>query len=150
MTVVITREVATATSAALVFGYLSDYRHVPDWLFGVVRFTPTTSQLSGVGATFDAAVSLGITIKSRVVVNEWSDGRVMAFESVKGFKNSSRWEANATEDGGCRLDVRVTYDLPLGPAGKAVGKTIEPFVAAAVNRTIVDLSRNLDQLSLTN
>lgn len=150
MTVVIAREVVTATPAALAFSYVSDYRTVPEWLFGVTRFTPTTSRLSGLGATFDVSASLGITIRSRVTVHEWVDGRVMAFESVKGFKNSSRWELMDDQGGGSTLAVRVTYDLPLGPAGKAVGKTIEPFVAAAVKRTVADLQLKLDQLSLTH
>lgn len=149
MTVIITRELVTTTSVDCAFGYLSDYRNVPEWLFGVVRFTPTTRQLTGLGATFDASVSVGITLKSRVTVHEWVDGRVMAFTSVKGFTNSSRWEATETEDGGCRLAVQVAYELPLGPAGKAVGRTIEPFVTAAVTRTTAALKCNLDRLTLS-
>lgn len=148
MSVVITREVLTKTPVDRAFAYLSDHQNVPEWLYGVVRFTPTTGQLTGPGATYDVAVSLGVRLTSRVRINEWTDGRVMAFESVTGFRNSSRWEAIPTDDGGCRLVVRVTYHLPLGPAGKAIGKTIEPFVNAAVTRSTADLTRNLDQLSL--
>ncbi|MCX6399343.1 MAG: SRPBCC family protein [Propionibacteriales bacterium] len=146
MTVLFERTLDSPCAPAAAWAYLVEHRAVPDWLFGVTSFTPVGSQIAGVGATFDVSISLGVTLKSQVQVVAWTEGESAAFESVKGFKNTSVWRVTPTSGGGTRLTVAVSYDLPLGPAGKAMGRVIEPFVVAATNRSVQSLETQLADL----
>jgi uncharacterized membrane protein len=129
----------------VVFAYVADYRNVPDWLFGVQSFEPVGEVDHGLGAVFDGAMHLGVTLRSRIEVNAWEDDRLIGFDSVKGFKNSSRWTFERLGDGGTRIIAEVSYSLPFGPAGKALGKVIEPFVKQAVAHSSQHLKEQVEK-----
>ena len=130
----------------LSFDYVADYRNVPEWLFGVQTFEPVGDLDHGLGAVFDGAMHLGVTLKSRIEVNEWVDNRLIGFDSIKGFKNSSRWSFEPW-DGGTRITAEVSYSLPFGPAGKALGKVIEPFVKQAVAHSSTHLKEQVEKVA---
>lgn len=60
------------------FGYVADYRNVPQWLFGIHDFTPVDGLDYGLGATFDASVHLGLHLHSRIRVDDWVEARCSA------------------------------------------------------------------------
>jgi uncharacterized membrane protein len=130
----------------VVFAYVADYRNVPDWLFGVQTFEPVGDIDHGLGAVFDGAMHLGVTLKSRIEVNEWADDQLIGFDSVKGFKNSSRWSFEPRGDG-TRITAEVSYSLPFGPAGKALGKVMEPFVKQAVAHSSAHLKEQVEKVA---
>jgi len=127
------------------FDYVADYRNVPSWLFGVQTFEPVGDIDHGLGAVFDGAMHLGVTLTSRIEVNEWVDNRLIGFDSVKGFKNSSRWNFEAAGEGRTLITAEVSYSLPFGPAGKALGKVIEPFVKQAVKHSSDHLRQRIEE-----
>lgn len=131
----------------LMFDYMDDYRMVPRWMFGLDRMEPTTEQTSGVGATFDGAMKLGPkTLHSTVEVTQWEKDTVIGMTSIKGFKNHSTWRFDPVDDEHTRLTVDFTYELPGGPAGKLLGKVIEPFVAVAIKHTESQLRDQVEKL----
>ena len=148
MGIVVSNSRVVATSVDKVFAYMDDYRNVPRWLFGITRFEPVGEQESGLGAVFDGAISLGVTLKARVKCTGWERDRLIELESIKGFTSSSRWVFEE-EDGGTRVTGSVTYELPFGPAGASIGRVIEPLVKVAVTRTTETLEAQLRDLEPT-
>lgn len=128
---------ATVCQAPLdvAFDYVADYRNVPDWLVGVTEFTPVGEQDHGLGSVFDASMHLGMKLSSRIRVHEWVDNRLIGFESVKGFSVRSRWNFEASGPRETTVTAQITYGLPFGPAGKAMGRVIAPVIRQAVVRS---------------
>ena len=127
------------------FAYTADYRNVPDWLYGISKFEPVGDLDYGLGAVFDGSMNLGATLHSRIEVNEFEENRLIGFDSIKGFKNSSRWTFSALDAGRSRVVADVSYELPGGIAGKALGKVIEPFVKIAVRHSSAALQKCVEE-----
>lgn len=131
---------------SVVFGYIDDYRTVPEWMFGISEFEPKGAQDQGLGAVFDGSINLGPkTLNSTVEVTEWERDKVIALKSIKGFPNTSTWHFAALDATRTRLTVDFTYDLPGGLAGKALGRIIEPFVSIAIRHTEQTLRNKVEE-----
>ncbi|WP_280491743.1 SRPBCC family protein [Nocardia asiatica] len=129
--------VASAESA---FAYVNDYRNLPRFLYGIQSFTPVGEQTEGVGATFDGHMKLGpASLKSRIEVVRWEEGHAIGVQSIKGFEVESTFLFHAKGESLCTVDAIVDYRVPGGLAGRALGKTIEPFVKIAVQHTTHNL-----------
>ncbi|WP_067468171.1 SRPBCC family protein [Nocardia amamiensis] len=129
--------VASAESA---FAYVNDYQNLPRFLHGVESFTPVSEQTEGVGATFDGRMKLGpASLKSRIEVIRWEKDYAIGVKSIKGFEIESTFLFHAKGDALCTVDAIVDFRVPGGLAGRALGKTIEPFVKIAVQHTTHNL-----------
>ena len=142
MAIHIHKETDCAAPLEKVFAYVTDYRKVPNWLYGVSKFVPITEVDRGLGATFDASIHLGITLHSTIETNAFEEGRMFGFDSIKGFRNWSTWTFEAIDDQTTRITADVYYELPGGLAGKAMGKAIEPFVKIAVKHSSEHLAEH--------
>ena len=128
------------------FRYVDDYRNVPSWMYGISKFEPSGSQITGVGAVFEATIKLGpATLNTTVECTRWEENRLIALTSIKGFKNTSTWEFAAHGDDQVELTAVVDYELPGGLAGRALGKMIEPFVSIAVSHTERTLRQRMEE-----
>ncbi|MGY1896103.1 SRPBCC family protein [Nocardia gipuzkoensis] len=129
--------VASAESA---FAFVNDYQNLPRFLHGVESFTPVGEQTEGVGATFDGHMKLGpVSLKSRIEVVRWEDNYAIGVKSIKGFEIESTFLFHDKGDRLCTVDAIVDFRVPGGLAGRALGKTIEPFVKIAVQHTTHNL-----------
>ena len=140
--------VRTETCAApleVAFAYVADYRNIADWMFGVEKFEAVGEQDYGEGALFDVTVHLGVRLHSRIRAVEWEDQRLIGMESVKGFKVRSRFLFESDGPDRTMVTARVSYDLPFGPAGKAMGRVMEPFVRQAVTHASHKLVENIER-----
>jgi len=127
------------------FDYVADYRTIPEWMFGVRKFEPVDPAKDyGLGSVFDVSLSLGVPINTRIETVEFEDDRVIGMDSVKGFKARSRWYFASDGAGRTRVTATVTYELPFGPAGRAMGKVMQPFVRQAVGHISQHLKANLE------
>ena len=126
------------------FAYVADYRTIPDWMFGVKKFEPVTEKDYGSGSVFDVSLSLGVPINTRIETVEFEEGRVIGMDSVKGFKAKSRWYFEADGPDRTKVNAVVSYELPFGPAGRGMGKVMQPFVKQAVNHISQHLKANLE------
>ncbi|QRY61104.1 SRPBCC family protein [Gordonia sp. PDNC005] len=128
--------VTTHSPREQVFAYVDDYRNVPDWMFGVTRFTPVTDQTCGLGATYQATMKIGPkNLDSTLRVTEWEEGRVLVLTSIAGFDVQTGWRFADGDDGTTVVDVNFDYELPGGIAGRVLGAIIEPVVGQAVKQT---------------
>ncbi len=125
-----------------VFAYISDYRTTPDWFYGVKSWEPLTEETRGVGAQFEAAVHLGLTIRSTVELQEYVENELMVITSIAGFPNRSRWQFRSADAADATtVDCEFSYDFPGGLAGKAMAKVVEPVVKIAVAHTTKEFAR---------
>lgn len=128
------------------FEYVADYRNIPDWMFGVHSFEPVGAKDYGLGSVFDVTVHLGARIHTRIEAVEWEENRLIGMDSVKGFKVRSRWYFTADGDDRTEVTAKISYEPPFGPAGKALGKVMEPFVKQAVKHASHHLVTNIEAL----
>ncbi|MFN2562907.1 MAG: SRPBCC family protein [Jatrophihabitans sp.] len=118
------------------FAYIDDYRNATGWMFGLARFEPVGEQVQGLGAVFDGTFHVKpIKLSSTVKVTTWEQDKLIAFESIKGFKNWSTWEFSSLSPEQTKVTVTFSYDLPGGLAGRAMGRALEPIVAMSVRHT---------------
>ncbi|MQY26402.1 SRPBCC family protein [Nocardia aurantia] len=130
------------------FAYVSDYRHVPDYFAGITSYVPSGAQTTGVGASFDAEMSIGPTSMSSVVAaEEWEDNRRLVFSSTGGVRNITTYDFTAVDETHSRIDFRFEFRLPGGLAGRALAQALEPLVSPAAQRTAENLSRNIAEFA---
>ncbi|MEU8895170.1 SRPBCC family protein [Nocardia sp. NPDC048505] len=135
-----------AASAESAFSYMNDYRNLTKFLYGIQSFTPVGTQVEGIGAAFDGHVKLGpASLKSRVEVDKWEENAVIGITTVKGFEIHSTFRFRPKSADECVIDALVDYRVPGGLAGKALGRTIEPFVKIAVKHTTENLIKQITE-----
>jgi uncharacterized membrane protein len=118
------------------FAYIDDYRNATAWMFGLAAFEPVGDKDHGLGAVFDGTFHVPpVKLHSTVKVTEWEHNRIIAFESIKGFRNWSTWEFVAEGPEATKVLVRFSYKLPGGLAGRALGRMLEPVVAMSVRHS---------------
>ena len=127
------------------FAYVADYRSIPEWMFGVKKFEPVTDKDYGLGSVFDVSLSMGVPINTRIETVEFEEDRVIGMDSVKGFRAKSRWYFEADGPERTKVTANVGYELPFGPAGRAMGKVMQPFVRQAVSHISQHLKANLEE-----
>lgn len=144
MAVHITKTIVCQAPVQQAFAYTANYRNIPQWLFGIKEFRPVGDLDYGLGSVFDGEMHLGATLTSRVEVIEFDENRKMVLDSVSGFKNTSSWTFNGNGDR-TEIAADVTYVLPGGIAGKALGKLIAPFIQVAVNKSAEHLVEHIEK-----
>ena len=143
----VVREHRCRAPLAQTFAYVDDHRHVPEWMFGVERFDPVGELDHGLGAVFDVVVHVGLPIRTRIEVTGWEQDRLIEFESVSGFRTDSQWTFSAVDDTTTLVTSRVTYHLPFGPAGRVMGKVMEPAVGKVVDHSSIALVRHVEDFA---
>ena len=118
------------------FAYLDDYRNATHWMFGLEQFAPVGEIDHGLGARFDGTFHVRpIKLHSTIEVTEWVQDKVIAFDSIQGFRNWSTWNFIATGPAATTVQVKFSYELPGGLAGRAMGRALEPIVAMSVRHS---------------
>jgi uncharacterized membrane protein len=127
------------------FAYLDDYRNATEWMFGLSKFQPVGEKDQGLGAVFEGTFQVKpVKLSSTIKITEWELNKVIAFESIKGFRNWSTWnfiEASPTQT---KIQVTFSYELPGGLAGRALGKALEPIVGITVRHSDEALRRAVE------
>jgi uncharacterized membrane protein len=138
-------EGSCAAPVDVAFAYVDDYRNATDWMFGLARFEAAGEQVQGKGAVFDATFSVKpVKLHSTIEVTEWEQDGLIAFESVKGFRNWSRWQFTADGPSRTTISVVFSYELPGGLAGKALGRVLEPIVMLSLKHSDEALRREIE------
>ncbi|MET9200231.1 SRPBCC family protein [Gordonia sp. NPDC003585] len=129
-----------------IFTYVNGYENVPEYMFGVQRFEPTSDITSGLGSVFDVTIDVGPKkLKSTVECTEWVENELIVLEAIEGFKADTTWKF-ADKDGGTQVLVEFGYTLPGGLAGRALGAIIGPFASQGVRYTDSKIKAHLAQV----
>jgi uncharacterized membrane protein len=149
MAVEIVETASCSAPVEVAFAYVADYRNIPEWMFGVERFEVVGDQDYGLGAVFEVTLHLGVRIHTRIKAVEWEEGRLIGMDSLKGLRARSRWYFEQTGDNQTTVTAMVTYGLPFGPAGRAMGKVMQPFVRQAITHGSRSLAANIERAACT-
>lgn len=134
-----------AAPVDVAFAYLDDYRNATEWMFGLAKFEPVGELDHGLGAVFDGTFQVKpVKLRSTIKVTEWEPEKLIAFESIKGFRNWSTWRFVADGPEQTTIKVKFSYELPGGLAGRALGKALEPIVALSVRHSDEALRRQIE------
>ena len=143
--ITVTNEHRVRAPLAETFAYVDDHRHVPEWMHGVEKFDPVDGRDHGLGAVFDVVMHVGVPIRTRLEVTGWEQDRLLEFRSVKGFSTESRWTFEALGEDETLVTSQITYHLPFGPAGRVMGKVMEPAVAKASEKSSSTLVQRVEE-----
>ncbi|TSD93457.1 SRPBCC family protein [Skermania sp. ID1734] len=135
----------TDAPVEIAFDYVANYENFPKFMYGMSALKPTTpDNTRGLGATFEGGMQLGpVHLKSTVETIEYEENKVLAVDSIKGFDVDMKFKFTPVDEHHAEVDAYVTYRLPGGIAGKALGKTIEPFVKIAVKYSTHELKKQI-------
>lgn len=127
-----------------VFAYVDDFHHTREWMYGLHSIEPVGEQLSGVGATYDGTMKLGLALTSRITCTGYERDRLLEIRSISGIKNTQRWTFTDLGNGRTRVEAWISYTLPGGPAGAVIERAVKPFIAIAIKHTSEGLVRNIE------
>lgn len=125
------------------FGYLADFYRLPEWLYGMQSIQSVNHIPAGLGARFEAALKLGVTLRSTIEITGYEQNSLLFTESVSGITNRSSWRFRALEDKLTEIDITLDYRFPGGLAGRAMAKAVEPFIEIAITSSENTLRNNL-------
>ncbi|MBT2270681.1 SRPBCC family protein [Rhodococcus qingshengii] len=113
-------------------------------MFGVTSFRPVGDLVQGVGARFEAEMTLGPKVlQSTIEVVEWEQDKVITVESVGGGGSVSSWRFDAASRHETRLSVEFNYMLA-GPV-RASALLSEPVLGQAIRHAEGTLCRRLEE-----
>ncbi|OHU55730.1 hypothetical protein BKG83_16055 [Mycobacteroides chelonae] len=125
---------------AEVFAYVSDFRRMTEWVFGITRVESVGQPEQGLGAVYEGAVDLGPkTLSSTAKVTRWEQDQLITVDSVAGFNFNATVRLKPDGVSRTRLDFELNYAHSGGIAARALGKTIEPLLAMAARHTTAKL-----------
>lgn len=126
------------------FAYVSDYRNVPQYFHGISSYAPVTDRTAGIGAQFDAEMRLGPSaMKSRLETTAWQENKLLEFTSISGVSNVITYRFEVIELRQCRVYISIEFSLPSGVAGRALTKTLQPFITTAATQTAEAIARHV-------
>ena len=139
-------EGSCAAPVDVAFAYVDDYRNATEWMFGLAAFEPNGAKDHGQGAVFNGTFQVKpIKLHSTVECTDWKQDELIAFTSIKGFKNSSVWRFVPTGPTSTKVQVDFTYEVPGGLAGRALGKALEPIVSMSVRHSDEALRKQIEK-----
>jgi uncharacterized membrane protein len=139
-------EGSCAAPVDVAFSYVDDYRNATKWMFGLAEFAPEGAKDHGLGAVFKGTFQVKpVKLHSTVECTDWEQDELIAFESIKGFKNSSVWRFTSTGPASTKIEVQFSYEVPGGLAGRALGKALEPIVGISVRHSDEALRKHIEQ-----
>lgn len=138
--------VEIAAPVSKVFAYVDDFSTTKDWMYGLSKIDPVTDQLRGVGAEYDGIMKVGVPLKSRIRCTQWQQDQLLELTSISGIQNTQRWTFTDLGEGRTRVDAKISYTLPGGPAGKAIERAVRPVIGLAIRHTSHSLVKNVEAL----
>ena len=118
------------------FEYLDDYRNVPEYWHGMTSYRPVGDLDHGLGAVYEAESKIGpSTVKSTIKNEVWEKNVRVSYRSIAGMKSYTTFLFKPVDENHCTVEFRVEFRLFDGVAGRALEKTLEPFVSTAAKNT---------------
>ncbi len=145
---VVEHSIEIAAPVSEVFAYVDDYSLTKDWMYGLHKIDPVGEQVSGVGATYDGVMKVGVSLSSRIQCTRWEADRLIEITSIKGISNTQRWTFTPIGEARTRVDAHIDYKLPGGPAGAVMAAAVKPMVSIAIAHTSEALVRNVEAQSV--
>lgn len=128
----------------VVFDYVSDFRWMPDWVFGLHTVEPVGAQSMGLGTEFTGKGKIGpIGMTGTGRITEWQPNRFFTAElfTNNGIKASCTFTLTPIEPELTHVDITVGYTFPGGLTGKLIQRAIEPLLGSGIRSSVRTLRR---------
>lgn len=128
----------------VVFDYVSDFRWMPEWVFGLHTVEPVGEQSVGLGTKFTGSGKIGpIGMTGTGRIREWQPNRLFTVEvfTNNGIKASCTSTLTPIEPELTHVDITVGYSFPGGLTGKFIQRAIEPLLGSGIRSTVRTLRR---------
>jgi len=126
------------------FEYIDDHRNVLEYWHGMTKYQPVGEPDHGLDSVFEAVSKIGpSTLKSKIRTVEWKRNVLVAYRSVSGMESATTFDFAAVDEDHSIVELSVSFKLPGGIAGKALEKTLEPFVSTAAKNTAENISKKV-------
>ncbi|MGW1493542.1 SRPBCC family protein [Streptomyces sp. NPDC002402] len=141
------RFVATCNAPVdVVFEYLDDYRNVVEYWHGMSSYQPVGEPDQGLGSVFEAVSKVGpSTLKSTIRTIQWEKNVRVAYKSVSGMDTSTSFDFAVVDESRSSVEFCIEFRLPGGIAGRALEKTLEPFVNTAARNTAENITKKAEE-----
>ena len=125
-----------------VFDFIDDWRNAMRYMKRMTRWELVDPQGgTGVGATFNVNVQAGPSkLGGRFQVTGHDRPNRIAFRSMEDVRVEGSWTITP-EDGGTRLVLDASYDLPGGIAGRLVGSFLRGNAQKDLDSSVRELKR---------
>ncbi|WP_327111103.1 SRPBCC family protein [Nocardia sp. NBC_01730] len=133
------------------FTYTDNHLFVPNWMFGIVSFEPTGELDRGLGATFAAAVRLGLWRQTVTCeITEYRRNAVIGYT----LRGRLTWTLTLRFDplgyGRSALTSETEYSPPRGFAGRLCVGPVDSAAKSALRRTETQLRREIEEFHVTD
>jgi len=130
-----------------VFAYVDDYRNTTKYMKDLTKWQPVGSQTHGKGSHFEVAMKAGPKVlDSSVLINQWTENKVIAWVSQSGFQQTGKWAFKA-KGTSCEATFDMEYEFGGGIAGKLLAKAAEPFVKMNIESSVDELKRQTEKVA---
>ncbi|MFD3706630.1 SRPBCC family protein [Nocardia sp. NPDC058658] len=144
MPAIIEHQGVIAAPKDFTFDFITDYRNVPSWMFGVSEFTPVGIQESGPGTVFAMTFTSPVAaLRLRLTAVDWRPGEVFDLRSQHGPEVTARFAFAAPTTDTTLLSVRVSYPPGKGLTGRIMDKVNETIVGRALRHVETSLRREV-------
>jgi len=126
-----------------VFDFVDDWRNATRYLHRLVKWEPVDRDAEmGVGTVFRVGIQAGPTrLDGKLEVTDYMRPEKISIRSVDGPRVVGGWTF-APDNDGTRVQLRASFDLPGGLAGRLVGT----FISRNGQRDLDDSLRDLKRL----
>lgn len=139
------RSIVIDRPPAEVFGLVGDPDRIPEFFAGVTRWEAASKKRRGVGARFLVRMRVGsIEAGGEIRLTRWQQGRIIAWESVRGMPQRGAWRLRRVREG-TELRVELSYDLSGGPLGWLVERLVGRIVGRNLGATLLAARRILER-----
>ncbi|MEV0358072.1 SRPBCC family protein [Nocardia sp. NPDC050697] len=138
------RRAEVAAPSDFAFGFVTDHRTVPSWMFGISRFEPSGDRTAGAGARFAATFSGVLSYTFELVATEWEDGAAIVLESAEPPQVRARVEFRPRGARVTEIRIRVEYRIPGGLAAAALRRMNDVVAGRAARYVESNLRRELE------
>ncbi|MFI9626385.1 SRPBCC family protein [Streptomyces sp. NPDC052042] len=126
------------------FSYLDDYRNVLEYWHGMTSYRPVGELDHGLGAVFESTIRLGPSSQRSTIKNvHWEENVRVSYESISGMRSTTSFLFREVSGNRSEVEIRIGFSLPGGMAGRALEKTLEPFISAAARNTAANISEKV-------
>ena len=125
-----------------VFDFVDDWRNATRYLHRLVKWEPIDGDAKmGIGTVFRVGIQAGPTrLDGKLEVTDYARPEKISIRSTDGPRVVGGWTF-APDDGGTRVTLRASFDLPGGIAGRLVGSFIGRNGQKDLDASLRDLKR---------
>ena len=121
----------------VVWAAVADVRRHSDWMADAAEIRLTSTQMTGVGTTFECETRVGpLRTLDRMAVTDWEEGRLMGVEHRGLVTGVGRFRLEDQSDGGTTFIWEEDLSFPWWLGGRATAALARPLLALIWRRNL--------------